>query len=371
MTDISNDTNFVDEVTVIEPGWLNIINDFFHTLFAGAETVGEAQTALSLVPGTDVMVHAANNATSSSTNTFTNKTFDANGTGNSLSNVDVADLANGTDGELITWSAAGAPTTVAVGTADQVLTSNGAGAAPTFQTIVQDLTYTEITTATNLAVGNSYYAKNTAATHTLPLLSGLTDGDRIHISISGGNVAVIVNEHATDGGTESWTGYAEGDYCHFIVVDGAWHWEDEKVTVEVAAYLTSDETIGISTVAKIFDVNYTVITDIGGWWDSATNHRLDIGFNCFATLTIGLLTGSPEISPQYNRSGTVKFDPTAAGASANFGQTCMLTNTRDHTSGQYIEIYAENTDAGATHIVRGDSGNDESFFHFKVLGRKR
>lgn len=47
--------------------------------------------------------------------------------------VDVAMLANGTDGELITWSAAGAPTTVAVGTSGHVLTSNGAGAAPTFQ----------------------------------------------------------------------------------------------------------------------------------------------------------------------------------------------------------------------------------------------
>lgn len=71
--------------------------------------------------------------TPSSTDTLTNKTFDANGTGNSLSNVDVADLANGTDGELITWDAAGAPATVAVGTSGHVLTSNGAGAAPTFQ----------------------------------------------------------------------------------------------------------------------------------------------------------------------------------------------------------------------------------------------
>lgn len=54
---------------------------------------------------------------------------------NLISNIAVADLANGTDGELITWDAAGAPTTVAVGTASQVLTSNGVGAAPTFQGI--------------------------------------------------------------------------------------------------------------------------------------------------------------------------------------------------------------------------------------------
>ncbi|HAF39094.1 MAG TPA: hypothetical protein DCG72_08930 [Gammaproteobacteria bacterium] len=47
----------------------------------------------------------------------------------------VSELRSGTDGELITWDASGNPTTVAVGTASQVLTSNGAGAAPTFQTL--------------------------------------------------------------------------------------------------------------------------------------------------------------------------------------------------------------------------------------------
>lgn len=83
------------------------------------------------------------------TDTLTNKTFDANGTGNSLSNVDVADLANGTDGELITWDAAGAPAVVAVGTAAQVLTSNGVGAAPTFQTLTSGPTATAFTALTS------------------------------------------------------------------------------------------------------------------------------------------------------------------------------------------------------------------------------
>ena len=48
-------------------------------------------------------------------------------------NVTLAKLASGTDGELITWDASGDPATVGVGTATHVLTSNGAGAAPTFQ----------------------------------------------------------------------------------------------------------------------------------------------------------------------------------------------------------------------------------------------
>jgi len=50
-----------------------------------------------------------------------------------LSSVAVSDLDNWTDWELITWSAAWAATTVAVWTADQVLTSNWVWVAPTFQ----------------------------------------------------------------------------------------------------------------------------------------------------------------------------------------------------------------------------------------------
>ncbi|MFA5350289.1 MAG: hypothetical protein WC357_03025 [Candidatus Omnitrophota bacterium] len=42
-------------------------------------------------------------------------------------------LANGTAGNLITWSAAGIADVVATGDSGEVLTSNGAGAAPTFQ----------------------------------------------------------------------------------------------------------------------------------------------------------------------------------------------------------------------------------------------
>ena len=49
------------------------------------------------------------------------------------SGITPANLADGTDGEMITWNASGVPAAVAVGTSTHVLTSNGAGAAPTFQ----------------------------------------------------------------------------------------------------------------------------------------------------------------------------------------------------------------------------------------------
>jgi len=82
------------------------------------------------------------------TDTLTNKTFDANGVGNSLSNVDLsadvtgtAPVANGGTGATTLTSKGilfGNGTTAigatAVGTSGQVLTSNGTGVSPTFQT---------------------------------------------------------------------------------------------------------------------------------------------------------------------------------------------------------------------------------------------
>ena len=72
--------------------------------------------------------------------------------------VTLAKMAGGTDGELITYDANGDPATVAVGTATHILTSNGAGAAPTFQapagggaTIVHAFSNTTTTTYTGTA----------------------------------------------------------------------------------------------------------------------------------------------------------------------------------------------------------------------------
>ena len=49
--------------------------------------------------------------------------------------VTLAKMAGGTDGNLITYDASGDPAHVVTGSATHVLTSNGAGAAPTFQAV--------------------------------------------------------------------------------------------------------------------------------------------------------------------------------------------------------------------------------------------
>lgn len=80
-------------------------------------------TLATATPGTDYM-------TGASTNAMTNKSFDANGTGNSISNIEVADLAAGV--AVTSTTLAGAantniPTTLAVKTyIDNILAGNDA-----------------------------------------------------------------------------------------------------------------------------------------------------------------------------------------------------------------------------------------------------
>lgn len=100
----------------------------------------------------------------------------------------VADLQTGTDGELITWDASGNPTTVTTGTAGQVLTSNGAGAAPSFGSIASDVVLLETTTISS-AVGSIDFTAFDNATYTsyFVVCSGVavtTDNDDIYIRTS-------------------------------------------------------------------------------------------------------------------------------------------------------------------------------------------
>ena len=74
--------------------------------------------------------------------------------------VGLAQLASGTDGELITWDASGNPAAVAVGTATHVLTSNGAGAAPTFQAGAAGNTPSfSVRLSANQSIPNNAYTK--------------------------------------------------------------------------------------------------------------------------------------------------------------------------------------------------------------------
>ena len=91
-------------------------------------------------PASGVMTNVSGTAsslTAGNVTTNANSTGDVTSVGNATTiaakAVEISMLDDGTDGELITWDSSGVATTVAVGSANEVLTSNGAGAAPTFQ----------------------------------------------------------------------------------------------------------------------------------------------------------------------------------------------------------------------------------------------
>ena len=98
----------------------------------GSFTVGQLSTALSdaTLSGNntgDQTITLTGDVTGSGTGSFAATVAD--------NSITLAKMAGGTDGNLITYDANGDPAAVATGTAAQVLTSNGAGAAPTMQDV--------------------------------------------------------------------------------------------------------------------------------------------------------------------------------------------------------------------------------------------
>jgi hypothetical protein len=110
---------------------------------SGLAVFGTSPTLVTPALGTPSALVATNASGTASSLTAGNVSTNANLTGVVTSSgnataiadkaISIAKLADGTDGELITWNASGVIAAVAVGSADQVLTSNGSGAAPTFQ----------------------------------------------------------------------------------------------------------------------------------------------------------------------------------------------------------------------------------------------
>lgn len=126
----------------------------------------------------------------------------------------VAKIADGTDGELITWSATGVATTVDVGTATHVLTSNGVGAAPTFQAATW--TVIEVQSPTT---GNTVTFNTDIGTYTLYKFyiycDALASADNIYLRVNGdataGNYVWNGTSSPAASGSDLTTSYASSD----------------------------------------------------------------------------------------------------------------------------------------------------------------
>lgn len=125
--------------------------------------------------------------------------------------------------------------------------------------------------------------------------------------------------------------------------------EDVHPHIYGHAALTAGEAIGGTSTVKIFDASYTVPTDEGGWWDSATNHRLDINANCIVQLSLHLMSTGQALLPHFYVNGTSLFDYTSMAAVDSSLTTLSMPLVLD--SGDYVEIYAQNTSGGSINAM--------------------
>ena len=155
--------------------------------------------------------------------------------------VGLAQMASGTDGNLITYDASGNPAAVAVGTSGQVLTSNGAGAAPTMQAggkvlqVVQGLN-------TNTLNGGFLLQSTSTSYVSVPLSATITP------SATSSKVLVLVSTCFHRGGSSSFTVYAGGSnigdstYGLRRLTGAVSQWEGESFTILHSPSTTSATT---------------------------------------------------------------------------------------------------------------------------------
>jgi hypothetical protein len=128
-------------------------------------------------------------------------------------------LADGTDGELITWNASGVAAAVATGTATHVLTSNGAGAAPTFQAAASGGVVQQVGTAS--ATGSTTTTSTTLADmDSMSVTMTTTGGDLVcwwmgNMGHNDSNTVTITHGFDLDGtDAQGVTFYAENPTGH-------------------------------------------------------------------------------------------------------------------------------------------------------------
>ena len=164
-----------------------------------------------------------------STATLTNKTI--NGSQLINATVPLAKLANGTDGNIISYDANGAVVAVATGNSGQILTSAGSGAPPTFADAAAGGTdWQAVKTSGYTAVaGQGIFANTTSGAFTVTLPSSPSIGDEVTIVDYGGtfdtaNLTVGRNSQKIQGASADLTVATERAGFTLVYTDGTQGW---------------------------------------------------------------------------------------------------------------------------------------------------
>ena len=194
VADLADETQTLTNKTIDQDGTGNSITNIADASIKAAAAIDATKIADGTVTNTEfqhintlssnAQTQLTSKISASSSDTLTNKSIDANGTGNNISNIDwVNDTITGTDGEIPTYDASGNPAMVATGTAAQVLTSNGAGTAPTFQTPAGGAGWTlqsyNTATATSITVSSLDLATDKHYRMIVKMSDGATDSREV------------------------------------------------------------------------------------------------------------------------------------------------------------------------------------------------
>ena len=238
-------------------------------------------------------------------------------------------MAHGTAGNLITYSAAGAPAAVATGTATHILTSNGAGAAPTFQAPAA------------AGIGGS---------------TGSTDNAILRADGTGGATAQASGVTISDTGVVSAPGLVVDTDA--LVVDSALNRVSVNRTdaphtfnvtgtslVSGSSYFGSDGAVAPSAGAQLSLQSYWGLQLVGNKQGSVGTHPGDTGARDDASVVIpnqqaakvglivkGAASQSGDLAAFQNSSGTVLARVTSDGWSRWPGEAYLAANGTNATS---------------------------------------
>jgi len=274
-------------------------------------------------------------ATASSTTTFTNKTFDANGTGNSITNIEVADLASGVlDTDLSTVSASD----------DTLASAKAIKAYVDAQTSAIDV---------DIAGDTGTGAITDAETLTF------TGGEGIDTSVSD-NTVTISAEDASDTNK----GIASFDATDFTVSSGDVTLNDERVQDIAGAMFSSNTETLITATYQDADgtIDLVVDNDLSNYDNSSSGFITASSSETLTNKTINAsqLVDSSVTNAKLANSSVSFTDESSTAGSVSLGGTLeFLTGEGINTtaSGNTLTIAAEDASTSNKGVASFDTND--------------
>jgi len=205
-------------------------------------------------------------------------------------------------------------------------------------------------------------------TLTLPTIAQLNN-KLVTVSVRQDPAGNFVKLVESDGSTEVWTGYALGDFCTITSNGAGYDVIAEDSTVYGYLALTSPESISANSSQKVFDVNYSEETDVGGWWDAVTNHRLTAAYPCLLQCT-GYFEGAATIPMVMELlvNGTASVNKAAGGST---GEHATYHSWQLELAASDTVVVNAFNDSSSNQNLVGAAGKQRTQFRWNVIRRIR